>query len=54
MTTAACPLCSSDVIVEDEAFENDLVTCANCGVDLEIASLTPLTLSAINDEEIPA
>ncbi len=50
MTTSPCPLCHSDVIVDDEAYEHDLVTCANCGRDLEISSLTPLTLSALEDE----
>lgn len=50
MTTAPCPLCHSDVIVDDEAYENDLVTCANCHHDLEITSLTPLTLQALAED----
>lgn len=53
MNTAACPACHSDVIVDDEAYDHDLVTCANCGVDLEITSLAPLTLQVISDEETP-
>lgn len=51
MTTASCPICHSDVIVGDEVYENDLVTCVNCGADLEITSLSPLTFSAMADEE---
>lgn len=51
MITTQCPLCHSDVIVADESFKQDLVTCANCGVDLEIISLSPLTLAALKDEE---
>ncbi len=54
MTTAQCPLCHSDVIVGDEAVEKDLVTCANCGEDLEIVSLSPFSLAALSDEETPA
>jgi transcription initiation factor TFIIIB Brf1 subunit/transcription initiation factor TFIIB len=54
MTTAVCPLCHSDVIVDDEAYEHDLVTCANCMTDLEITSLTPLTLAALSEDESPA
>jgi len=50
MTTAQCPLCHSDVIIEDDVYENDLVTCVNCGNDLEITSLTPLELRAIEEE----
>lgn len=54
MTTTQCPLCHSDVIIADECVEKDLVSCVNCGEDLEISSLSPLTLTAISDEEIPA
>lgn len=49
MTTAPCPLCHSDVIIEDDLYENDLVTCANCGDDLEIVSVTPLILRALEE-----
>jgi lysine biosynthesis protein LysW len=51
MTTASCPVCNSDVIIGDEAYEHDLVTCSNCGTDLEIQSLSPLNLVALGDEE---
>lgn len=50
MTTAPCPVCHSDVIVDDDIYENDLVTCANCGRDLEVVSLTPLSLEALEEE----
>lgn len=50
MTTAPCPVCHSDVIVDDDIYENDLVTCANCGRDLEVVSLTPLELQALDEE----
>lgn len=50
MTTTPCPLCHSDVIVDDDTYENDLVTCANCGQDLEIVSLTPIELKALTEE----
>lgn len=53
MTTASCPICHSDVIVGDEVYENDLVTCVNCGTDLEITSLSPLTFEVMADEEAP-
>ena len=50
MTTTLCPLCHSDVIIEDDVYENDLVSCVNCKHDLEITSLTPLELRAIEEE----
>jgi lysine biosynthesis protein LysW len=51
MQNARCPVCSSDVIIEDEAFENDLVTCAICENELEITSLHPLQLTPLKEEE---
>jgi lysine biosynthesis protein LysW len=50
MTTEKCPICHSDVIIEDDVYENDLVSCVNCGADLEIVSLVPLVLEAIDDD----
>ena len=55
MTTAPCPLCHSDVIIDDsEAYEHDLVTCANCGKDLEVISIAPLELMPLTDEIEPS
>lgn len=41
MNTVRCPSCHSDVIVEDEAYEGDLVDCVNCGAQLELVALHP-------------
>jgi endogenous inhibitor of DNA gyrase (YacG/DUF329 family) len=55
MTTAPCPLCHSDVIIDDsESYEHDLVTCAVCGKDLEITVLSPLELVPLTDEIEPS
>lgn len=51
MQTTRCPACASDVIIEDEAYEEDLVNCANCGAELEISSLHPLRLSVLKNED---
>jgi lysine biosynthesis protein LysW len=45
MQNSKCPLCNSDIIIEDEAYEGDLVSCINCGAELEISSLKPLNLT---------
>jgi len=39
------------VIIDDESNEGDLVTCANCGNDLEIISLKPLQLARLSEED---
>lgn len=51
MQTTLCPVCSSDVIIEEGSSENDLVGCLNCGAELEIASLAPLRLEPLDQEE---
>ena len=43
MATVKCPVCDADVKVED-AMVGELLTCADCGVELEVTSLSPLTV----------
>jgi len=50
MQTTQCPVCSSDVIIDDGSAEKDLVSCLNCGTELEIATLHPLLLSPLPEE----
>lgn len=50
MRTTQCPACSSDIIIEEESSEKDLVNCLNCGAELEIASLQPLRLNPLREE----
>jgi lysine biosynthesis protein LysW len=47
MLTSRCPVCNSDVVIEEGSYESDLVTCAICGTDLEIASLHPPRLTVV-------
>jgi alpha-aminoadipate carrier protein LysW len=49
MQTTQCPICSSDVIIEEESLEQDLVSCLNCGTELEIVSLQPLRLEPFQE-----
>ncbi|MDO8592215.1 MAG: lysine biosynthesis protein LysW [bacterium] len=50
MLTTQCPNCGSDVIVEEGSADQDLVSCLNCGAELEIASLAPLRLEPLDEE----
>jgi len=50
MQTTQCPVCSSDIILEEESSEKDLVSCLNCGTELEIVTLHPLLLSPLQEE----
>lgn len=49
MQTTQCPICSSDIIIEDGSAEKDLATCLNCGTELEIVTLHPLLLEPLPD-----
>ncbi len=50
MQTTQCPVCSSDIIIEEESSEKDLVSCLNCGTELEIVTLHPLLLVPLQEE----
>jgi alpha-aminoadipate carrier protein LysW len=50
MQTTQCPVCLSDIIIEEESSEKDLVTCLNCGTELEIVTLQPLQLNPLQEE----
>jgi alpha-aminoadipate carrier protein LysW len=47
-----CPKCKSDIDVgEDELEEGELVSCLECDGDFEVASVEPLKLTKVIDEE---
>ena len=50
MQTTQCPVCSSDIIIDEESSEKDLVNCLNCGTELEIVTLHPILLSPLQEE----
>jgi alpha-aminoadipate/glutamate carrier protein LysW len=44
MPTATCPECEEKVYVDAESEQGDVVSCDECGVDLEIVGLDPVEL----------
>jgi lysine biosynthesis protein LysW len=47
-----CPKCKSDIDVEaDELGEGELLSCLECDGDFEVASIDPLKLTKVSDEE---
>jgi alpha-aminoadipate carrier protein LysW len=48
--TAQCPECEAELTLED-VIEGEIVVCADCGVDLEVTGLDPLTLELAPMEE---
>jgi alpha-aminoadipate carrier protein LysW len=53
-----CPECDNPIIVDaDEVEEGETVQCDECGMDLEVVSVDPLELAAVDvagyDDEDP-
>jgi alpha-aminoadipate carrier protein LysW len=47
-----CPKCKSDIDVEEEELEEgELLSCLECDGDFEVASVEPLELAKVIDEE---
>ncbi|RME62225.1 MAG: lysine biosynthesis protein LysW [Candidatus Dadabacteria bacterium] len=44
MTSGECPLCGANVELESDVIEGELLTCPECGSELEVASLDPVSL----------
>ena len=49
---ATCPVCEGSFFVdEEEVEEGDVLSCEECGVELEVVSVNPLELEVVEDEE---
>ena len=48
--TAHCPECDAEIPLAD-VMQGEIVVCPDCGVDLEVVSLEPLTLALAPMEE---
>ena len=49
--TPLCPECDAEVDIPADAMESELFACADCGSELEIMSLQPLTLELAPEVE---
>lgn len=51
MNTAHCPECDADITLEAGTEVGEIIVCPDCGVDLEVTSLTPITVELAPMEE---
>ena len=51
MPNAICPECESDVFVDEDMERGDLVTCEECGTDLEVVSGDPPEVRLYDETE---
>lgn len=50
MPTTACPECTEDVYVDAESEQGDIISCDECGSELEIVGLDPIELDVYADK----
>jgi len=49
---ATCPECDADIDVDEfDVDKGDLISCAECGSNLEVASLAPLELEPVDEDD---
>lgn len=49
--TVECPECAADIALPSGVMENELITCPDCGTELEIISLNPPTVDLAPETE---
>jgi alpha-aminoadipate carrier protein LysW len=45
-----CPECDADVHVDTDADKGDMLSCEECGTDLELVGLEPIELDIVEEE----
>ena len=50
-TVAHCPECEAELELEDDVEKGEIVTCSDCGVDLEVVGMDPVELDLAPEEE---
>lgn len=48
---AECPVCEGSLRLGDDLVEGELVECPECGTELEVKSVDPVTLAEAPTEE---
>ena len=48
---AICPECEADLTMPTSVMENELIACPDCGAELEVISLDPLTIELAPEVE---
>jgi alpha-aminoadipate carrier protein LysW len=51
MSTVTCPECEAEITLEKGTEVGEIIVCPDCGVDLEVVSLTPAAVELAPMEE---
>ena len=52
MPIGTCPECAADVHVDTDTDKGELVSCEECGTDLEVVGLDPVELDMVEEEDL--
>lgn len=52
MPTSVCPECSEDVYVDADSEQGDVISCDECGTELEIVGLDPIELDIYEEADL--
>jgi alpha-aminoadipate carrier protein LysW len=50
--TGTCPECDADVHVEVDVDKGEMVSCEECGTQLEVVGLDPVELDIVEEEDL--
>lgn len=50
MPTGTCPDCEAEVHVDTDTDKGDIVSCDECGIDLEVVGLDPVELDVVEED----
>jgi alpha-aminoadipate carrier protein LysW len=50
--TGTCPECEADIHVDTDADKGDIVSCEDCGTELEVVGLDPVELDIVEEEDL--
>ena len=49
--TAKCPECEAEITLPDDVVKGEIITCPECGIDLEVISTDPPQVAQAPEEE---
>jgi len=50
--TGTCPECEAEVHVDTDADKGDVMTCEDCGSELELVGLDPVELDIVEEDDL--
>lgn len=49
--SAECPVCGAEIVRQNDTVQGELLTCEDCGTELEVIKLQPFEIAEAPQEE---